>query len=120
MIRTFRTETKILPYLLAALICIWLCAPLQAKPKITPEIREVARHRMLVTFSWDVTIQSDKTWDGCDLKIAFHDAKGNEIYSLKEIIALKVGHNSFSGTEICSIDIWDRRARTVTTLDCVF
>lgn len=120
MIKTFSQNIRGISFFLAAFACFCVNAPLHAKPKITPEIREVARHQMLVTFSWDVTIQSDKAWDGCDLKIVFHDAKGNELYAVKETIALKIGSNSFSGTEICSVSIWERRARTVTTLDCVF
>lgn len=120
MFQAFSRKIRTLPFCLAALACLWLNPPLHAKPKITPEIREVARHRMLVTFTWDVKIESDKAWDGCDLKITFHDAKGKEIYAVKETIALKVGRNSFSGTEICSLDIWKQVAKYVTTLDCVF
>ena len=120
MTETHWRKLRSLPFFLAALACFWVNPPIHAKPKITSEIREVARHQMLVTVSWDVTIQSDKAWDGCDLKISFHDAKGNEVYAVKETIALKVGRNSFSGTEICSVDIWKRVAKYVTTLDCVF
>jgi hypothetical protein len=120
MVKTLRRIPRNLLFFLAALACFWVEAPIHAKPKITPEIKEVARHKMLVTFSWEVTVQSDKASDGCDLKISFHDAKGNEIYAVKEVIALKVGRNSFNGTEICSVDVWKRVAKYVTTLDCVF
>jgi hypothetical protein len=120
MIKTPWRTLKILPLLPAALACFWMGTPLQAKPKITYEIREVARHKMLVTFSWNVTIESDKSWDGCDLRISFHDGKGNEMYAIKEAIALKVGRNSFNGAEICSVEVWKRVAKYVTTLDCVF
>ena len=119
-IKRLPRSLQILLALPLALACFCLNGPLHAKPKITPEIREVARHQMLVTFAWDVTIHSDRAWDGCDLKITFHDGKGKEIYAVKETIALKVGRNSFSGTEICSIDVWTRVAKYVTTLDCVF
>ena len=115
-----RRTLQVLVVFALALACFCLHGPLHAKPKIAPEIREVARHQMLVTFTWDVTIDSDKAWDGCDLKITFHDGKGKEIYAVKETIALKLGRNSFSGTEICSIDTWNRVAKYVTTLDCVF
>jgi len=106
--------------LAAILLCLLVISPLHAKPKITYEIKEVAKHQMLVTFSWHVDIQSDKAWDGCDLKISFRDSKGDELYAVKETIGLKVGQNSFSGTEICSASIWKRVAKYVTTLDCVF
>jgi len=100
---------------------VWFAvSPLHAKPKITYEIQEVARHEMLVTFSWHVNIQSDKTWEGCDLKISFRDGKGQEVYAVKETIALKIGMNSFSGTEICATETWKRVVKYVTTLDCVF
>ena len=120
MIKLLQRAVKIPALFLAALACFWVSAPLNAKPKITPEINEIARHQTLVTFSWDVTIHSDKIWEGCDLKITFHDAKGKEVYAIKETVALKVGRSSFSGIEICSIDIWKRVAKYVTTLDCVF
>jgi hypothetical protein len=95
-------------------------ASLQAKPRITYEIKEVAKHALLVTFSWHVTIQSDKAWDGCDLKISFRDSKGEEVYTVKDTIALKIGRNDFSGTEICPTDVWECVVKSVTTLDCVF
>jgi hypothetical protein len=99
----------------------FVISPLYAKPKITiHEIKEISRHQVLVTFSWHVTIQSDEARDGCDLKISFRDSRGEEIYSVKETIALKVGQNSFSGTEVCHADIWKRIAKYVTALDCVF
>jgi hypothetical protein len=120
MSKRFCRTLQILLFSPAALACLWAGAPLEAKPKITYEIKEVATHRMLVTFSWDVDIQSDKVWDGCDLKISFHDAKGNEVYTIKETIALKVGRNTFSGTEICSMEVWKRTTKYVATLDCVF
>lgn len=120
MVKTLWRSLRPLPFLLVVLACFCMGAHLHAKPRITYEIKEVAKHKMLVTFTWDVTIDSDKPWDGCDLKISFHDGKGNEIYSLKEAIALKVGRNSFSGTEICSVEIWKRVAKYVATLDCLF
>lgn len=95
-------------------------APLHAKPKITYEIKEVSKHETLVTFSWHVTIQSDKAWDGCDLKISFRDSKGEEVYAVNETIALKIGRNDFSGTEICPTELWEGVVKSVTTLDCVF
>jgi hypothetical protein len=107
--------------LLAVLVSLLVAPPLHAKPKITTnEIKEVAKHQMLVTFSWHVNIQSDKSWDGCDLKVSFRDGKGEEVYSVKETIALKLGENAFSGTEICPADIWKRVVKFVYTLDCVF
>jgi hypothetical protein len=107
-------------FLVTVLVPLFVIAPLHAKPKITYEIKEVAKHEMLVTFSWHVTIQSDKSWDGCDLKISFRDSKGEEVYTVKETIALKIGQNDFSGTEICPTDVWERIVKYVTTLDCVF
>lgn len=108
--------------LLPATVLVFFCviSPIQAKPKVTCEIEEVSKHDMLVTFSWKVGIQSDKTWEGCDLKISFRDGRGDEIYVVKETIALKIGQNAFSGAEICASATWKRVAKYVTTLDCVF
>jgi hypothetical protein len=119
--KIFRRPLRgVFPFLVG-LACLWAVSPLHAKPKITThEIKEVAKHQMLVTFSWHVDIQSDKAWDGCDLKISFRDSKGEEIYTVKETIVLKVGQNAFSGTEVCQADIWKRVVKYVTTLDCVF
>jgi hypothetical protein len=121
MISFSRQRLKAAVFLVTVLVCFFRVPPLYAKPKITVhEIKEVAKHEMLVTFSWHVTIQSDEARDGCDLKISFRDNRGEEIYTVKETIALKVGQNAFSGTEICNTDIWKRVAKYVTTLDCVF
>ena len=114
-----RTRSMIFP--ITVIACLFLVAPLQAKPKITKhEVEAVAKHETLVTLFWKVVIQSDKAWDGCDLKISFRDSKGEEVYIVKETIALKVGENSFSGTEICPTDTWKSVVKFITTLDCVF
>jgi hypothetical protein len=105
---------------LVGIACLWTVSPVHAKPKVECEIKKIAEHSLLVTFSWQVSVNSDKAWDACDLKISFRDSKGLEIYTLKETIALKVGQNAFSGTEICHADIWKRVVKYVTTLDCVF
>lgn len=106
--------------LLVGIACLSTVSPLHAKPRVECEIKKIAEHSLLVTFSWQVSVNSDKAWDGCDLKISFRDSRGAEIYAVKETIALKVGRNAFSGTEICRADIWKRVVKYVTTLDCVF
>ena len=120
MMAANRQKRRSMLYMITVFVSLVMIAPLQAKPKVTYEIKEVAKHERLVTFSWHVTIQSDKTWDGCDLKISFRDSNGEEVYTVKETIALKIGQNIFSGTEICPTDVWERVVKSVTTLDCVF
>ncbi len=92
----------------------------EAKPTVKFEVIQVSEHQMLVTFEWRVSILSDKTWDGCDFRISFQDNKGQEIFFVKEILKLKTGHNEFSGTDICSRDVWKRTVKRVATLDCQF
>jgi hypothetical protein len=92
----------------------------EAKPIVKCSVKEVSKHQLLVTLEWHVSIFSDKTWDGCDLRISFQDNKGQEIYFVKEILKLKAGNNEFSGTDICSRDVWKRVLKYVTTLDCQF
>jgi hypothetical protein len=91
-----------------------------AKPIVKCDVKEVAKHELLVTLEWRVSIFSDKAWDGCDLRISFQDNKGQEIFFIKEILKLKTGQNEFSGTEICRRDDWKRSVKYVTTLDCQF
>jgi hypothetical protein len=118
--KVFRRPLSDVFLFLAGIALFWSASPLHAKPKVECEIKKIAEHSLLVTFSWQVSVNSDKAWDGCDLKISFRDGKGQEIYTVKETIALKVGQNAFSGTEVCQADIWKRVAKYVTTLDCVF
>lgn len=92
----------------------------EAKPTVKCEVIKVSEHQLLVTFEWRVSIFSDKAWDGCDLRISFQDAKGQEIYFVKEVLKLKVGPNGFSGTDICDRDVWKKVVKYVTTLDCQF
>lgn len=107
--------------LLVALFACWLMpSALHATPKVACEIKEVARHQSLVTFSWHVTIDSDKVREGCDLKVSFRDNKGEELYLVSDSVALKVGRSIFSGTEVCPLESWKRVVKYVTTLDCVF
>jgi hypothetical protein len=107
--------------LLPALCALILIATLtEAKPTVKFNVTSVSEHQTLVTFEWRVSIFSDKTWDGCDLRISFQDSKGQEIFFVKEILKLKTGHNEFSGMDICSRDIWKRTVKRVATLDCQF
>ncbi len=99
---------------------IFVASLTEAKPTVKFEVTQVTEHQMLVTFEWRVSILSDKTWDGCDFRISFQDSKGEEIFFVKEILRLKTGHNEFSGTDICSRDVWKRTVKRVASLDCQF
>lgn len=92
----------------------------QAKPTVKCEVIKVSEHSLIVTFEWRVSIFSDKARDGCDLRISFQDAKGQEIFFVKEVLKLKVGPNGFSGTDLCDRDVWKKAVKYVTTLDCQF
>ena len=107
--------------LLLTLLCFLLFAPsAHGKPKIACEVKKVAQHKLLVTFAWKANITSDKAWDACDLSISFLDAKGSEVYVVRERLNLKVGENAFEGSGICDRAIWQRIRKYITTLDCVF
>jgi len=97
-----------------------LAPPAHAKPRISCEVQKVAQHKLLVTFAWKANITSDKGWDACDLSISFLDAKGSEVYVVRERLSIKVGENAFEGSGICDRAIWERIRKYITTLDCVF
>ena len=106
--------------LLMLLFFFLLAPPAHAKPRVTCEVQKVAQHKLLVTFAWKANITSDKVWDACDLSISFLDAKGSEVYVVRERLNLKVGENAFEGNGICERSIWQRIRKYITTLDCVF
>jgi len=104
-----------------SLLLLLLIAPAsEAKLKVKCDVKEISRHQLLVTLSWDVTVHSDKEWDACDLIITLRDNDDNALYTIKERLELKVGMNSFTGHEICEIRIWQRTTNYVAKLDCVF
>jgi len=92
----------------------------QAKPRVTCRIKEVKRHQMLVTYEWTLQIDSDKTWDVCEMTIIFLDRKKKELFRIQENLKLKIGRNDFKGNDICDHDTWKRIDKYVTTLDCIF
>jgi hypothetical protein len=106
--------------LLALGVFILISSFADAKPRVKSDVVKVSEHQLLVTFEWHVSVFSDKAWDGCDLRISFQDNKGQEIFFVKEILKLKTGQNEFTGTDICSRDVWKRAVKYVTTLDCQF
>lgn len=107
----------IIPVILAFL---FTAIPLHAEPKVQCEVKKIRQHNLLVTFSWNVTVQSDKTHDACDLTISFRDAKNREVYLVSETLRLKSGKNTFEGHEICEVSIWESVVKYLATLDCVF
>jgi 3',5'-cyclic AMP phosphodiesterase CpdA len=114
-------KKRIACVLLLSLAAAWFPAStLNAKPKVTCEVKVVANHPALVTFTWDVRVESDRSWDACDLIISFEDEKGREIYSLRETHSIGTGSSHFSGHEVCDAEIWKRVRKYVTTFDCVF
>jgi hypothetical protein len=111
---------RIFAVFLALSFLLTLFIGAHAKPTVKFEVIPVSEHPSLVTFEWRVSIFSDKTWDGCEFRISFQDSKGKEIFFVKEILKLKTGQNEFSGTDICSRDVWKRTIKRVATLDCQF
>ncbi|MEW6664357.1 MAG: hypothetical protein AB1512_03945 [Thermodesulfobacteriota bacterium] len=107
--------------LLSCLVTLVLIAsPVGAKPKVTCDIKVISQHEKLVTLGWEVTVQSDRAWDACDLIISFQDARGQEIHAFREILQLKAGRSAFSGHDICDTSVWKRVKKYAVTLDCVF
>jgi len=95
-------------------------ASLEAKPKVTCEVKVVANHPSLVTFTWDVRVESDRSWDACDLVISFEDEKGREVHFVRETLAIGQGGSQFSGHDVCDAEVWKRIKKYVTIFDCVF
>jgi hypothetical protein len=93
---------------------------LEAKPKVACEVKLLARHPSIVTFTWEVRVESDRPWDACDLVISFEDERGMELHSLRETLSVKAGRSTFSGHDICDAGVWDRIVKYVATFDCVF
>lgn len=113
-----RTIARVLLLFLA--IACHPALTLNAKPKVSCDVKVVANHPALVTFTWDVRVESDRSWDACDLIISFEDEKGREIHSLRETLAIKTGSSHFSGHDVCDAEVWRRIRKYVTTFDCVF
>ena len=113
-----KTIARVLLLLLA--IACHPASTLNAKPKVSCDVKVVASHPALVTFTWDVKVTSDRSWDACDLIISFEDEKGREIHSLRETLAIKTGSSHFSGHDVCDAEVWRRIRKYVTTFDCVF
>ncbi|MBN1106500.1 MAG: hypothetical protein JXL84_24060 [Deltaproteobacteria bacterium] len=109
---------KILPLLFLMLLVFAL--PASAKPKVGCDVKVLAQHERLVTIAWEVKVQSERSWDACDLIISFQDREGREIHVLRETLALKQGNSAFSGHDICEAMVWKRVKKYVATLDCVF
>ncbi len=106
--------------LFGLLFIVASAASVKAEPSVQYDVKKIRQHDLLVTFSWKVTVVSDKTHDACGLKISFKDSRGREIYLVRETLRLKSGPNTFEDHEICRSEIWERITRSVATLDCVF
>lgn len=116
-----RERDPMVRMVLLTLLCSFVFThPAHAKPRITCEVKVVARHKLLVTFAWKANITSDKVWQACDLSISFQDAKGKELYVVRKRLNLKVGKNVFEDEGICDRAVWQRIRKYVTTLDCIF
>jgi hypothetical protein len=109
---------RILP--LVFLMLLVLTLPASAKPKVTCDVKVVSQHERLVTVAWEVKVQSERSWDACDLIISFQDREGREIHVVRETLSLKRGSAAFSGHDICETAVWKRVKKYVATLDCVF
>ena len=107
-------------FIFSIFMIILTAAAVSAKITAHCTVEKIAQHKLLVTFAWEATVHADKGWDACDLKISFHDARGKEIHSVTERIALKKGKNIFEGHEIVRAFIWERIRKYTTTIDCVF
>lgn len=105
----------------AGILIFMMTAPIaNAKLSVKCEVDEVSSHELLVTLGWKVTVQSDKSWDACELVISFLDEGGKEIFVINETKKVKAGSNSFSGSEICDSRVWKRVKKYVASFDCIF
>ena len=107
--------------IIASLLILLITATsANAKLVVKCEVNEVSTHELLVTLSWKVAVQSDKNWDACDLVISFLDDGGKEIFVINETKKVRAGSNSFSGSEICDSQIWNRVRKYIASFDCIF
>lgn len=118
MIKEWEKMKKTL--IMIALFVIFAALPAGAEPTLRYNVKKIKQHDMLVTFSWQVTVISDKVHDACDLKISFRDDHGREVYLVRETLKIKAGSNAFEGHEICSSEVWEHIYKSVAILDCVF
>ncbi|MBW1721714.1 MAG: hypothetical protein JRH13_10965 [Deltaproteobacteria bacterium] len=102
------------------LLLLAAISPLRAGPKVLCDVKKIREHGLLVTFSWKVKVKADHPRQACDLILSFRDHNGKEIYTVKEIVQLKTGHNQFEGVEICEKERWKKMVKVKATLDCVF
>lgn len=99
---------------------VLIASPISAKPKVICDVKVLSQHEKLVTLGWEITVQSDRAWDACDLIISFQDETGREIHALRETLQLKAGTSAFSGHDICDALVWKRVKKYAGTFDCVF
>ncbi|MFO7785794.1 MAG: hypothetical protein ACQET7_06805 [Thermodesulfobacteriota bacterium] len=84
------------------------------------DVQEVAKHSVLVTLSWTVTIQADRDWESCELLILFRDDQEREIHRINKMLSVKKGRNEVTGHDICETSVWDRTRKFSGKLNCGF
>jgi hypothetical protein len=84
------------------------------------DLKVIAQHKLLVTLAWEVTVESDKPHDACDLIINLHDEKGTVVHIIKVVVELKVGENVLTGHEVCDVKLWKQTRKHALKLDCIF
>ena len=84
------------------LLFLFLFIPgLCAEPVVECRIQKISNRTHVVSFSWEVSVYSEKKWEVCDLAISFLDENGDEIHIVHDRLKLNIGNNSFKGIEIC-------------------
>ena len=84
------------------------------------DVQEVAKHAVLVTLSWTVTIQADRDWEGCELLISFRDDQDREIHRITKTMSVKKGRSEITGHDICETSVWDKTRKFSGKLNCGF
>lgn len=97
-----------------------LAPSVSARLEVELDVQKVSEHAVLVTLTWNATIQSDREWEACELMISFRDLRDREIHRITKQVRLKNGRNEISGHEICEASVWERTRKFAGKLNCGF
>jgi hypothetical protein len=106
--------------LVSGLILAFIVTPLYGEPKTQCHIREISQHDTLVTFSWELSVYSERRHKACVVMISFRDGEGEELFAITETLDFKQGTNAFEGLEVCQREDWEQVKKYVTEVNCMF
>lgn len=106
--------------ILGGLIFVFIATPLYGGPKAQCHIRVISQRDYLVSFSWELSVYSERQHKACVVLISFRDGNGKELFAVTETLDFKQGTNAFQGIEVCQREDWERVSKYVTEVNCMF